>query len=99
MNICGVLVHANPAKAERVVAELAAMPGVEVHEVRTDPASTPPDDTPQACGRIVITVEDTQGVLALDTLGRIHRTDGIVAAALVYHHFDAESAAAQHHTA
>lgn len=81
MNICGVLVHANPAKTGAVIAALAAMPGVEVHEVA--------DGTGQhARGRIVVTVEDTQNAVALDTLGVIHRTDGVVAAALVYHHFD-----------
>lgn len=84
MNICGVLVHANPVKTQRVVAALSDLPGVEVHEVADlDGASAQPT------GRIVVTVEDTDDVLALDTLGRIHRTDGVVAAALVYHHFDA----------
>lgn len=94
MNICGVLVHANPVKTTHVAACLAALPGVEVHDV-ADGSGANSHDT----GRIVITVEDTADTLALDTLTRIHRTDGIVAAALVYHHFDAESIAAQHPTA
>lgn len=75
MNVCGVLVHANPSKTDRIVAALEALPGVEVHEIGSG-------------GRIVTTVEDTQAALALDTLTAIHRLDGIVAAALVYHQFD-----------
>lgn len=75
MNVCGVLVHANPTRTGDVVAALAALPGVEVHQVA-------------AGGRIVTTVEDTPEFLALDTLTRIHRLDGIVAAALVYHQCD-----------
>lgn len=78
MNICGVLVHANPAKLPAVVVGLAALPGVEVHETA-------------AGGRIVVTAEDTDTTLALDTLGTIHRLDGVIAAALVYHHFDPQS--------
>ena len=75
MNVCGVLVHANPAKAAGVVAALSALPGVEVHQIAPG-------------GRIVTTVEDTASTLALETLAQIHRLDGIVAAALVYHQFD-----------
>lgn len=75
MNVCGVLVHAIPAKTARVVDALASLPGVEVHQVAE-------------AGRIITTVEDTESTLALDTLTQIHRLDGIVAAALVYHQFD-----------
>lgn len=75
MNICGVLVHALPTKVPEVVAALGALPGVEVHETAEG-------------GRVVVTVEDTEKALAIDTLAAIHRLDGIVAAALVYHQFD-----------
>ncbi len=75
MNVCGVLVHAIPAKTALVVDALASLPGVEVHQVAE-------------AGRIITTVEDTESTLALDTLTQIHRLDGIVAAALVYHQFD-----------
>lgn len=82
MNICGVLVHANPAKVANVLVDLDHMTGVEVH--KTAPG-----------GRIVLTVEDTASATALDTMVAINRLDGIVAASLVYHHFepDAEGAA------
>lgn len=75
MNICGVLVHADPLRLEGVRASLEQIDGLEVHEVADG-------------GRIVVTVEDTETGLALDALGNIHATDGVVAAALVYHHFE-----------
>ncbi len=78
MNTCGVLVHANPNRIARVAEALAGLPGVEVHETASG-------------GRIVVTVEDTPSTLALDTLGSIHRLDGVIAAALVFHHFDQPS--------
>jgi nitrate reductase NapD len=76
MNICGVLVHANPAKLDAVAAALMALPGVEIHETADG-------------GRFVVTVEDSPSSTAFDTMTAIHRLDGIVAASLVYHHFDA----------
>lgn len=85
MNICGVLVHANPTKIARVAETLGTMPGVEVHDV----VDAVEGATAQGTGRLVVTVEDTADTSALDTLGTIHRTDGVIAAALVYHHFDA----------
>lgn len=78
MNICGVLVHVVPDRMARVAEALAALPGLEIH-------ATP--DT----GRLIVTVEDTADTLALDTLTAIHRTSGVVAAALVYHHLDADA--------
>ena len=82
MNICGVLVHANPNKMASVLGALAELEGVEVHRTADG-------------GRIVLTVEDTDRTIALDTMAAIHRLDGVVAASLVYHHFEslADSAA------
>lgn len=80
MNICGVLVHASPAKVSSVVAALNSMNGVEVHQTGDG-------------GRVVVTVEDCATSTALDTMAAIHRLDGIVAASLVYHHFEPETAA------
>ena len=75
MNVCGVLVHANPAKTDDVIQAMQTLDGLEVHH------------TAEA-GRIVVTVEDTDSTLALDTLAAIHKLDGIVAASLVYHCFE-----------
>lgn len=83
MNVCGVLVHAVPARIDAVVAELGRFDGVEIHQTADG-------------GRIVLTVEDTDRATAFDTMTAIHRLDGVVAAALVYHHFEpaADGAAA-----
>lgn len=83
MNICGVLIHAHPAKVGDVMRNIAPLAGVEVH-------GTAPG------GRIIVTVEDTPTLTALDAMAALHRLDGVVAASLIYHHFepDAEGAAA-----
>jgi len=85
MNICGVLVHAFPAKVAAVCTGLAGLDGVEIHQTASG-------------GRIVVTVEDTDATSAIDTLAAIHRLDGIVAASLVYHHFEPAAEAASIHS-
>ncbi len=75
MNICGVLVHAMPARVDKVCEALAALDGVEVHQIAEG-------------GRIVVTLEDTAVSLAVDQLASVHRIEGVVAAALVYHQFE-----------
>jgi periplasmic nitrate reductase NapD len=74
-NMCGVLVHARPERVPDVVSALNALDGVHVHEVADG-------------GRIITTIEDTQTSIAIDTLSAIHRLKGVVAAGLVYHHFE-----------
>ena len=81
MNVCGVLVHATPARVDQIVAAMRSFDGLEVHD--TAPG-----------GRIVVTVEDTPECTALDTLTAIHKLEGIVAASLVFHSFDAAPGAA-----
>lgn len=81
MNICGVLVRANPVKLDAVVLALGGLPGVEIHETADG-------------GRLVVTVEDTAVSTAFDTMTSIHRLEGIVAASLVYHHFEPACVAA-----
>ena len=75
MNMCGVLVHALPARCEAVSQALSRLGGVEVHHTLEG-------------GRIVITVEDTDEALSIDTLASIHNLEGVIAAALVYHQFE-----------
>ncbi len=77
MNICGLLIHAQPARHNEVRAALEAMAGVEVHSITED-------------GRLVVTVEDGPGVDTGDQVLAIHRLPGVIAAALVYHHFEAD---------
>ncbi len=75
MNICGVLVHAQPSEVDRIAAALAGLPGVELHG-QAD------------AGRLIVTVEDTAQTSAVDGLTQIHALPGVVSAALVYHHFE-----------
>jgi len=74
-NVCGVLVHARPGSAPSVRGAIERLPGVEVHGASTD-------------GRLVVLVEDTADAFAAETLSRIHVTDGVLSAALVYHYCD-----------
>ncbi len=77
MNIAGLLIHAHPSKLAAVEQTLRALPGVELHRTADD-------------GRLVITVEDTAEDSAGDTVLAIHRTNGVLSACLVYHHFEPE---------
>ena len=77
MNICGILVHCAPGAMDRVANAMADLEGVEVH-MRTE------DD------RIIATVEDVGDVQAGDQILNVHRLDGVIAAALTYHHFEDE---------
>ncbi len=71
-NICGLLVHAKPSHQESVAAALAALPGVEVQQTSDD-------------GRMVVIVEDTEGVWAGDSITQISNIKGVLSSALVYH--------------
>lgn len=75
MNVCGVLVHTFPARIADVESALGLMPGVEVH-ARTEDS------------RLIVTVEDTPTAAASDGVAAIHALSGVVAAILVYHHFE-----------
>jgi len=78
-NVCGVRVHAFPAEIEPVAAALQAIPGLEIHARRDN-------------GRLVVTLEDTAESKALQSLESIHRTPGMVVAALVDHQFEPDEA-------
>ena len=80
MNICGILVHCAPGTMSSVAGDLAALDGVEVHMTTAD-------------DRIVVTVEDTETTQAADQILAVHRLDGVIAAALTFHHFDGEAPA------
>ncbi len=78
MNICGVLVHAHPDRLAAVRAGLAEMPGVDVHA-----------ETPE--GRLVVTVEEHDGLGASERLADLHKLRGVLSAALVYHHHEPDA--------
>lgn len=82
MNINGLLVHASPDKRYEVGLRLAAMPGVEIHQATED-------------SRFVVTVEDVNGSDPGDAVLAIHRMEGVLAAALVFHHSEDEDSTAR----
>lgn len=79
MNICGVLVHAHPDHGKEVARAIREIAGAELHH-------TTPD------GRMVVTVEDSGETSAGDMVLALHRLRGVLSAALVYHHFEPQTA-------
>ena len=75
MDSSSAVVHAMPCSQDEVRAELEALPGVEIH------AETPD-------GRFIVTVEDTHGGSAADTVMRLHSLRGVLAATMVYQYSD-----------
>ncbi|MBK9081265.1 MAG: chaperone NapD [Rhizobiales bacterium] len=75
MNVCGVAVHVRPGARDGVLAALATLPGVEICAESDG-------------GRLAVTVIDTDATMAIDQIAEIHRTPGVVAAALVYAQVD-----------
>jgi nitrate reductase NapD len=75
MDISSAVVSAMPCSREEVRSQLEALPGVEIH------AETPD-------GRFIVTVEDTPGSSAADTVMRLHSMRGVLAAAMVYQYSD-----------
>ncbi|CAA7611407.1 Periplasmic nitrate reductase accessory protein [Magnetospirillum sp. LM-5] len=77
VNICGVLVHAQPDQRVAVKAALEELPGTEVHTMTDE-------------GKLIVVVEDADGQWASETITRFYDVEGILSVALVYHHFDNE---------
>ncbi len=81
VNIAGVLVHARIEALDGVRDGLAELPGVDLHQALDG-------------GRLVVTVEDVAEHSAADTILAVHRIPGVIAAALVYHHFEPDAPSA-----
>ena len=75
MNICGCLVSVTPNAQATARAQMAAMPGVEVHAASDD-------------GRHVVVVEDTADAFASDIIMALHNIPGVYALTLNFHHFE-----------
>lgn len=75
MNICGCLIHLAPAFRDSAREALTAQPGVEIHAETDD-------------GRFVVTVEDTDGTRASETIMALHQIPGVVSLSLNYHSFE-----------
>jgi periplasmic nitrate reductase NapD len=76
MNVSGIVVGLVPGAFDRAVADLGALPGVQVHH----------HDRPGH--RVVVTQEAASADLLEEGLRRIQQLPGVVHAALVYHFFD-----------
>lgn len=77
MNVIGVLVHTAPALETAVAAELAEMPGVEVHGA--------------ADGRLVVTATDVGSRFASDSLMAMNQVPHVIGTSLVYHAFEPDT--------
>lgn len=75
LNICGILVHAQPGRMNEVRAELLTLPGVEIPLDHAD-------------GRMVVVVDEPQGSPAGEALMRIQNVAGVLSASLVYQHIE-----------
>ena len=75
MNMCGILVHARPDKIGSVEAMLQDIPGVETHGQGDN-------------ARLIVTIEDTEEMTAIDAIAKVNAVDGVIATALVYHEME-----------
>ncbi len=79
MNLSGIFVAARPDRLSSVVADLNALPGVEVHQVE------------EATGRIVVVQEADDVDAEIEGLKRIQALPHVILAEMVYHYFADEA--------
>lgn len=75
MNISGVLVRARPENCEKLKQQLGMIEGVEVHATTDD-------------GKLVVTVEASADRTAADKVYQLQDMPGVIAASMIYHHFE-----------
>jgi periplasmic nitrate reductase NapD len=75
IHISSFVVHAYPQALDAVAAAIAAMPGAELH------ARSPE-------GKLVVTLESASESAIVGCLERIGSLQGVLAATLVYHHWE-----------
>ncbi|MCP5366502.1 MAG: chaperone NapD [Hyphomicrobiales bacterium] len=78
MSISGLVLHVRSDRTDAVRAEVAALPGVEVHAETGD-------------GRLVVTVDEADNARASETLSRFSTIDGVLNTSLVYNYFEQDS--------
>ena len=71
-NVCGLVVHLCPNSQERVAQSMAVLPGVEIYADVGD-------------NRLIVTVLDTDGSMAIDQITAINRLPGVVSTTIAYH--------------
>ncbi|MBI4987102.1 MAG: chaperone NapD [Rhodocyclales bacterium] len=77
MNISSAIVYAQASGLEHVRKRLLAIAGVEVHAAGSD-------------GRLVVSIESPGDQDTADIFEAIQRLDGVLAASLVYSHFESD---------
>ena len=75
MNICSVIVHANPEKALRVQSTIEEIEGVEVHGGVDE-------------GKLIVTVEMEGDSKMADTITEFTHVDGVISTSMIYHHYE-----------
>lgn len=78
MHISGVIVHARPGRSAQAHEQLAAIAGVEVHSSDVE-------------GKLIITLEKEDEQTTIETFGLLNDLPDVLAAAMVYHHFEPET--------
>ena len=78
-HLVSLIVHARPERLSAVLDELAALPGVDLH------GHTP-------IGKIVITIETSNGDDLVLLMGRIGELAGVLSTALVFQHAETPAA-------
>lgn len=82
MNICSVVVHANPARAIAVQAAIEAVEGAEVHGGVEE-------------GKLVVTVENEDDSVMADSITGFTHIEGVLSTSMIYHHYEEIQANAQ----
>jgi periplasmic nitrate reductase NapD len=77
MNISGILVHAAPAKYDKVREALLALPDIEIPLENED-------------GRMVVIIDELGSQPSGESLMKIQGIDGVLSANLVYQHIEEE---------
>ncbi len=75
IHISSLVVHSRPSQATAVAARLRAMPGVEIRGGVEQ-------------GKLVVTLETASEAEVVERLNAIQVLDGVLAATLVFHHFE-----------
>ena len=73
MNICRILVHAQPTGFDAVRERLLSVQGVEVHGMSEE-------------GRVVVTLEEDDENAMAEKLLKVQKLEGVISASMIYHH-------------
>jgi nitrate reductase NapD len=75
VHISSIVVHVDPAAAERVRAQIDAVPGLETHVATDD-------------GRLVVTIEAPTDAASIAHVDSVNALPGVLAVAMVFHQFE-----------